>query len=177
MIIRKATQDEYELSHRLYKRAFPRMERRPWFLFHRNPKTITLYSLLDENKYVGFMIVLEIKDTIYLDYFAIVEDGRGKGYGSKALKLLKEQYKNKTILLELESTKEIAADNYDERVARKKFYKRNGFIDSKLSLIVFGQKVDIMYLGEDIDLKGYIQIFQYAYGKLVTRMMNPKPYL
>lgn len=44
MIIRKARENEYKLAHKLYKHAFPRMERRPWFLFHQNPEIITLYS-------------------------------------------------------------------------------------------------------------------------------------
>lgn len=112
----------YKDAFSLYVNAFPLIERRDEFN-HNIALTFKDYHfdfIIKDNNLIGIMLYWEDNDFIFLEHFAILDNIRNKGYGEKALNLLKE--KNKTIILEVEEpTNEITT-------RRLNFYKRNGFI-------------------------------------------------
>lgn len=119
---------EVRAAKELYRSAFPKEERAPFFLLKKwakKPSTKWL-SIYDDDLWVGFFYLLTRGDLAYLMFFAIDETKRGCGYGSKALTALKERYPNHRIFLALEQLDE-TADNYEQRQARTNFYLKNGF--------------------------------------------------
>ncbi len=108
-------------AYNLYINAFPLIERRDEYN-HNIALTFKNYHfdfIIENNLLIGIMLYWEDKDFIFLEHFAIIPNLRNKGYGEKALSLLKE--KNKKIILEVEEP----TCNLTTR--RVNFYKKNGF--------------------------------------------------
>ena len=131
--IKKITCDfeDMEKLTKLNIEAFPEGERMPvsemFSLIH--GKKIEVTALYDEKEFVGFY-ALAIRKTIgYILFLAICSEKRSKGYGSKALFLMKEQYANYQLALDMEIIDE-TAENIEQRKARKKFYLKNGFYET-----------------------------------------------
>ena len=72
---------------------------------------------------------LKGKETALLDYFAISPDVRGKGCGSRALKLLLERFAGKTYIFEVEMRDE-KAPNAALRERKIAYYLRGGLRES-----------------------------------------------
>lgn len=51
------------------------------------------FALYDEDTFVGYISMKLYKQFTYLFFFAIEEEYRDRGYGSEALRFLKENYK------------------------------------------------------------------------------------
>ena len=76
---------------KLYKHAFPRSERVPFFLIKRFSKRrdISLTAFYDGETFCGFSYSVE-SDTLFLVlYLAVSEAVRGQGYGGKILTYLR----------------------------------------------------------------------------------------
>jgi len=119
--------------HDLYEEAFPPDERLTYWILQRRVKQEraeqwNIYS--EEDQWVGWIYVIKIKDRdyIYIFYFAIDANLRGKGYGTKALKVVLEQYKDYRIILCLEDWREDTPDK-EKRIKRHNFYLHCGFHD------------------------------------------------
>lgn len=90
---------------KLYRSAFPASEKKPFWLIKMKKRAgITdILGLLDENnRLVGEIITIAWRDLLLVDYFAIAEQVRGQGCGTRALELLRERYNDRRILLEIE---------------------------------------------------------------------------
>ena len=85
--------DWYKIK-KLYMRAFPLNERKPFKLIKQKAKgSMSDVWMLDEDgEFLGLAITMNADDLVLLDYFAIHEKKRSVGCGSKALKLLQEKY-------------------------------------------------------------------------------------
>ena len=81
----------------LYKRAFPRAERKPFYMFGK--KSVFLYIIKYDGAPAGLMAGCEFKDMLFIDYFAIDESMRGKGLGGQALSLLFSRFPDRRIFL------------------------------------------------------------------------------
>lgn len=116
-----------------YLKLFPKLERKSLKDIERSfLKNITKIIKITENdNFIGFIITNALADKKYLqlDYFAILPQYQNKGYGTKALEILKEQSKKYNgIFIEVE--KADLGNNKDENRLRKeriKFYERIGF--------------------------------------------------
>lgn len=87
---------------KLYRSAFPASEKKPFWLIKMKKRAgITdILGLLDENnRLVGEIITIAWRDLLLVDYFAIAEQVRGQGCGTRALELLRERYNDRRILL------------------------------------------------------------------------------
>lgn len=63
---------------------------------------------------------------LYLDYFAILPQYQNKGYGTQAIKLLKEQCKNYNgVYVEVERVRNDNTKEDKIRIKRAKFSRRN----------------------------------------------------
>ena len=90
--------------YRLYLKSFPKNERKPFpFILLKQWRGTTEVLSLKNNKgeFLGLAITALQNNLALIAYFAISSEKRGKGIGSKALKLLKERYSNKKIFLEI----------------------------------------------------------------------------
>ena len=108
----------------LYKRTFPPEERRDQKEQLRVMREEDYhYCVLEENgAFLGIMLYWELGTLCYLEHFAIREDLRGEGIGTKALDLLKGQ--KKQIVLEIEKPQT------EQQKKRRSFYLRNGFTEN-----------------------------------------------
>lgn len=116
-----------------YLRLFPKLERKPYKVLERTiiENIAKALKIVVNNKFVGFFIVNTLKNNsiVQLDYFAILPEYQSKGYGSKAINLLKEKYVNSDgIFIEIEKVG--IGENEEENIIREKrskFYERLGF--------------------------------------------------
>ncbi|MBO5713755.1 MAG: GNAT family N-acetyltransferase [Clostridia bacterium] len=130
----------------LYLSAFPKHERLPYFLLKISSllKGVKFTEYYDNDLFCGFTFTVETDYTLYVFYFAIPENLRGKGYGTAILTHIKNAYPNKTVTLNIEPLTE-NCDNYLERVNRFNFYKRNGFYDSGYTVYDVGGGFTVLY--------------------------------
>ncbi|HOI27888.1 MAG TPA: GNAT family N-acetyltransferase [Paludibacteraceae bacterium] len=128
--IDKTNADNADVKH-LYETAFPKEEKIPYAiiikLLDRMPLDFTAYY--DGDTFVGLTMILNRYDFNWLWYFAVSKELRSKGYGHQILTMLKSNYSNRPIILDMESPDQIA-DNMEQRHRRHAFYLRNGFRDT-----------------------------------------------
>ena len=79
---------------RLFKQAFPRFERKPWWLLQRTAAAgqAELLAVCDSNqpgRFCGLAICLFWQDLVLLDYFAVCPQQRNQGLGRQILPLLR----------------------------------------------------------------------------------------
>ena len=152
----------------LYLSAFPMDERPPWsFIYNNNMKhdEDIIIAYYDNNEFIGFTFLTLYKDIVYLSYFAIKEEKRGKGYGSLLLEELKELSKDKVLLLCFEEVNPKYPD-YQNRLRRENFYKRHGFIDNGLLTKEGDVVYQSSYIGSHkVTFAEYIKIFDLVYGE------------
>lgn len=93
-----------------------------------------------------FLVTSEKKDAVLLDYFAVSENIRGKGYGSRCFAMLKEEIKRKelgNLILEVENPR-FGKDGPEQELRRRRiaFYIRNGMTLTHLRIFLY----DVEYL-------------------------------
>ena len=135
----------------LYRRAFPRSERKPVSMIRKMQKKgkTDVWYMEQDGRFVGLAATINSDHIVLVDYLAIHEKRRGQGDGSRALQLLRQQYAGRGVFVEIECLYE-DADNYEERCRRKQFYLRNGMTEMHTTAKLFG--VDMELLGYDCQL-------------------------
>ena len=154
---------------KLYKHAFPRSERVPFFFFFRFSKRrdISLTAFCDGGSFCGFSYSVE-SDTLFLVlYLAVSKEVRGQGYGGKILSYLKETHPDKTVVLHIEPLDE-SAPNIEERKSRLNFYLKNGFINTGYFVEEVGGRFLILSQKPEVDYREYSQIFHRLSGGTVS---------
>lgn len=116
------TEESFDKVYDKMKAAFPLEERRNSFDEKNclNDNKFKLFEIFDGEKEVGFIALWVFSEFIFIEHLAIDSDKRNGGYGSKALRLVKEKY-NRTIILEAE------APETEQQIKRIRFYDRHGF--------------------------------------------------
>ena len=160
---------DWKKIKQLYKTAFPRYERKPlWIVRMKNKKgEADIWVIEEEDSFAGFAITVNELDMVLLDYFAISEEKRSSGLGSKALKLLQEQYANKRFFLEIECEDE-SADNAAERVRRKSFYLRNGMSEIGVKANVYTVDMELLSFNCHVSFEDYEKLYHASYGNMIA---------
>ncbi len=100
------------------------------------------YGFYEEEALRGYAFLCDNEDHTYslLDYYAILSDCRGKGYGKKILAVLREIYKDyEAIILESENPQYAKNEpDFKVRTGRLSFYQKSGVIFENLESKVFG---------------------------------------
>lgn len=152
----------------LYRRAFPREERKPFsviYKMHKEGRTIVWLARTTDGRFehfAGMASTIEGEDTTLLDYFAISKRFRGQGYGSAFLQRLLLCYEDKGLFVEIE-----AADRDDptgEKRRRKQFYLHNGMTDMHVIAILFGVRMELLGRGCNLDFDGYREFYRTHYN-------------
>ena len=166
MKIIKAT-DEKRLKYieDLYLRAFPKSERKSFDLMVKKQKegTMELLSLEEDGKFLGLAIFAHDKDIALLDYFAISDELRGQGIGSRAIKALQKIYAGKRFVLEIETTKKPCSD-FEMREHRKAFYLRNGLHTMDFDVNLFGVEMEMLSNADHLNFDEYLDVYKNACG-------------
>lgn len=113
------------LAHEIYHSycaSFPEDERRGeaqfWDLF--DNEYAQIISIVKEEKNIGYLILWELSEFVFVEHFEIFSRFRGQNFGSEVLAQLIQ--KHGELILE---TEPVELNTIAER--RVKFYERNGF--------------------------------------------------
>ncbi len=109
-----------------------------------------LLGFYDAETLVGFSLLLHNAETVFAVLLAIGRSYRKNGYGSKALQSVIKNYPNKQIVLDFEQVVK-TAENYEQRVSRKRFYLRNGFYETGRFTVLFGDKYEVVCSREKLN--------------------------
>ena len=171
MKLKKATTlKDWKKIRKLYMSAFPSCERKPLSVirYKQHKKAADVWVVEDEGEFVGLAITMNGLDLVLLDYFAIDDFKRGKGYGSKALKLLQETYADYRFFLEIERT-DVEAENIEERKRRKSFYLQNGMMELKVHAVLFGVEMELLGYQCKVSFEEYRNLYVSNYGNLARK--------
>lgn len=163
----KSAHDPLSYSiNNLYVEAFPVAERKPLETLYSHQQTgyCDVFAITeDDGRFVGMITTIKGDGLIMVEYFAIAPDCRGKGYGSKILGLLQEEYTSTPICLEIEDTQDRQAKNYEQRQARLRFYLANGFQQLNWVVSYFGVPVEVLATQAGIEYADYIKLYEPFY--------------
>lgn len=173
MKIEVANKEKLEQIKKLYVGAFPETERKPFdFLLQKQKEGVAEVLAIEEEEFLGLIITLLYKDIVLIDYFAIEETARGNGIGSKVLTLIKEKYKGKRIILEIESPNETSR-NQIQRVKRKEFYRKNGFVDTGIYIDVYHVDMELLSNQCSVSFEEYYMLLKCVLGSVMLKEINP----
>ena len=165
-VVRKGSSPLHWLAiYRLYRRAFPRNERKPFGIIlsmHRKGKTDIWYCRTGR-RFAGFATTINGESLILLDYLAVADSARGSGVGSRILQHLMKHYGSKGFFVEIESEYEPGSDQ-PERIRRKQFYLRNGMEPAQVMASVFGVKMELLCKGCQVDFNRYHDFYRDNYS-------------
>lgn len=168
------SKENTEKIKKLYTDAFPKIERKPFDLILEKcdmglMEILTIES--DNNDFLGLAITIIYKDMVLLDYFAIAPESRGKSYGSNALNLLFEKYKNRRFVLEIENPN-IKCDNQEERTRRKTFYTHNGMTAMQYKVNLMGVQMEVLTHNCNVTFEEYHNIYGNTFSDEISRKVQ-----
>lgn len=148
----------------LLKKAFSKEEQIPFVIlcFRALTKNISFLAFYDRDSFVGFSYCVESDHMAFILLLAVIEESRGKGYGSEILAYLRDKYQKKPITVNIEPL-DVEAKNASERERRLAFYERNGYLQT--GYMVKGEKVPYMVLSSDgkLDVNEYLKLLKKFY--------------
>ena len=171
MDILNENQKPWKEIKEIYFEAFPKSERKPFFAIRHSVKKgkAQLLTAMENGILQGFVMVIPYKDMIMVDYLAVSPKIRSRGTGSKILQEACRRFSDKKIVLLIERLDE-SAENNEQRSARRKFYFKNGFTSSDIYITGHSDYKEILNFGGTISSQEYMDLQQYALGKLMFRM-------
>ena len=149
----------------LYRRAFPREERKPFSIIVKMARAgrADLWSIHRDGKFAGFAATVNGRELVLLDYFAVKEELRGRGIGGEALGMLERQYHDRGLFVEIESTFEDAG-NLPQRQKRKEFYASCGLEPMGTEADVFGVRMELMGVRCHLNFEDYRNFYRDNYS-------------
>lgn len=149
----------------LYMSAFPENERKKFtaIIEMRNRCVCNLHTVWNDDKRAGLAFVVKVGPAVLLDYFAIDPAMRGQGLGGESLKALCHEYEGCDFYLEIEDP-EVKCDNREERLARRAFYLKNGFVETGDRIRLFGIKMNILSHKKAAPFDGLDAVYREIYG-------------
>ena len=176
-LLKTETWAQWKKIYQLYQEAFPDYEKKPfWLIWLKNKQgRADVWYIVEEGAFIGLGITMSAPGRVLLDYFAIESSMREKGYGSKALKALQEQYADQHFFLEIESVYD-DCDNVEQRLRRKQFYLRNGMTEMKMMVHLFGTDMEVLGHGCQLDFESYAAVYESTYGARIRKNVKHVQY-
>lgn len=173
MEIRTADNSELRRMKRIYLEAFPKVERKPFRMMKKKARqgSMEMLAIVEDGQMTGLAITVLYKDLVLLDYFAISRDSRGCGYGSCALALLKERYKDRRLVLEIELP-DGNSGRLEERIRRKRFYLKNGMQETGIHALVFRVPMEVLTAGKPLTYDEYHEIYEKTIGIFFAKKVS-----
>ena len=165
-LINAATQYHFDIIQELYIDSFPQCERKPFniMLDGQQRGVVDIWYIEHEDAFAGLAITMKTKDMVLLDYFAIDSSKRSCGLGSKALKLLQQQYSQQRFFLEIENVYG-RADNQKQREKRKQFYINNNMHELGMSAYIYGTPMEVLIHCGTLSYEEYLSVYSDVYGE------------
>lgn len=157
----------------LYKNAFPKEERKTFFFINKLKKAgkAHIYTAVDNDKFLGFAIILSDDKYALIDYLAVNEKTRGTGIGSEIINELKKIYSNKCLFLERETVLK-NCENPEQRNRRRNFYLRNDFEDSGVYVNVYTVDMTLMTYKNRITFNEYSVFLKKILGEKIFKKIR-----
>lgn len=114
----------------------------------------------------GFVMAIPYKNMVMVDYLAVSSKIRNCGTGSKILQEVCGRFPDKKIILLIERLDD-TAENKDQRIARRKFYFKNGFTSSNIYITGRSGNMEVLKFGDPVSVEEYMDLQQYTLGKLM----------
>lgn len=165
-MLRKPKSSDWLRLYRLYRSAFPRAERKPfWMIVRMYRRGVTdIWCLTIGQKFAGLAMTINSSELVLLDYFAVKKPLRGRGLGTAALKKLNETYYgDRGFFLEVESTL-IPAPDRQQRLRRKHFYLSAGLKELHTSALLFGVEMELLGSRCQLDFDRYRAFYRDHYS-------------
>ena len=177
MQIRAANCSDLKKVKKLYRKAFPIIERKPFFMIWEKTQTgeseILVFSV--DGEFAGFAVTLISADLVLVDYFAVSENYRGAGIGSEALKTLFSRYNGKRVMLVAEEENP-KTSNAAQRAKRIKFYLKNSMVDTMVKVSIFGNRFRLLSYPGKVSAKDYLTVNNKVMGSFFTKFTGTKVY-
>lgn len=161
---------------RLYRDAFPRDERMPFFLITRECKkggAELIAVVSDSGRFGGFAVTMRVGDIVMLSYFAISPRLRDRGIGSRVIRSLMRRFKDERFILEIEDVTEPCPDP-ETRRRRREFYLRNGMISAGFTAHVFMSDLEVLTSGKPVTFEEYRALYRSRRGGRVALKVTLK---
>ncbi len=157
---------QYARIKSLYKKAFPKCERKPFSMIMKMKKKgkTDIWYFQDDEGFLGLASTINGEREILIDYFAVSERRRGQGNGRKMLTALLRHYEPLGVFLEIEIPYE-SAENYTERIRRKNFYIGAGLAPMNTYAKLFGVDMELMGVNCSLDFDEYRNFYLKNYGR------------
>lgn len=150
---------------KLNNEAFPQIERISTERLIRmaEKNQIDLNAVYDQKRFVGFFAMFSGPGCAYIFFFAVEPSLRSKGYGSQMLNVVRTTYPDSQIVLDLEEA-DLEAENYEQRLSRKRFYSRGGYRESGYHVNYVGVTYEVLFLGDSFDLDSFKKLLSKISG-------------
>ena len=160
----------------IYMEAFPKAERKPFFAVRRsvNKGKALLLTAMENEILQGFVMAIPYKSMVMVDYLAVSSKIRSRGTGSKILQEICRRFPDQKIVLLIERLDD-TAENKDQRIARRKFYFKNGFTSSNIYITGRSGNMEVLNFGGTVSVQEYMGLQQYALGKPMFRLAGIRP--
>ena len=171
MDILNANQKPWKEIKEIYIEAFPKSERKPFFTVRRsvNKGKALLLTAMENEVLQGFVMVIPYKNMVMVDYLAVSSKIRSHGIGSKIMQEVCKRFSDKKIVLLIEQL-DNTAENKEQRIARRKFYFKNGFTSSNIYITGRSGNMEVLNFGGTVSVQEYMGLQQYTLGKLMFRL-------
>ena len=160
---------------RLYRAAFPDNERAPLMLLARRAARgrADWWSICEDGVWRGFFYAVRHAELVYLFYFAVEPEARGQGCGTRALAALCAQYPHCRVFLAAEAL-DRGAENYEERVRRKRFYLRAGMEELHTRVREGDVIYELLGVGGAVAAREYGTLMRRWAGRVLGRTIRTK---
>ena len=159
---------------RLYKRAFPIEEQKPFSVIMRMQRLgkSDVWYFEEDGVFLGLATTINGEKQVLVDYFAVSEKEREKGNGGKMLRALIDHYLPRDVFLEIEIPYE-DTKNYSERMRRKNFYLRTGLVEMGTMAKLFGVDMELLGTGFSMTFDEYRSFYLENYGRFAYDNIKP----
>lgn len=160
---------------KIYMEAFPKRERKPFFILKRSVKKgkAKIMIAIEEEQLLGFVVLIPYNNMVMVDYLAVNSNIRSKGTGSFIIQNVCKLFENKKIVLLIESIDNVA-ENKKQRIARRRFYLKNGFSTSSIFIKGTSGEMEVLKYGGIVSNEEYLELQKYALGTLFYKLSNIK---
>ena len=157
MDILNENQKSWKDIKEIYNEAFPKAERKPFFTVRRsvNKGKALLLTAMENEALRGFVLVIPYKNMVMVDYLAVSSKTRSRGTGSKIMQEVCRYFPGKKIVLLIERPDDTAENK-----------------DTSSNIYITGRSgnMEILNFGGAVSKQEYMEVQQYALGKLMFRL-------
>lgn len=156
----------------LYQSSFPKEERMPFILmlFMSCLWNTEFLAFYDEDKLCGIIYLAVLRKQTFIMFFAVDEKLRSHGYGSSILDEVQKLYPKHKLIVSIEPCFE-HADNIEQKLRRKSFYLRNGYVETGYFMKLAGQVQEILIKNGMFDKRQFRIFFVlYSFGVVMPKI-------